>query len=146
MADEEIPENLDLRFIAVQSTRILRELGDMRGQMTEVRGQMIDMREQMTDMRGQMTEMRGQIIDVRGQMTDVREQMTEMRWHMTEMRGQTQHIPQIRADISALQIGQAVLSADLKIVKKDVEDLKETGRIVEGRLVRIERQLGYVKA
>jgi len=138
MADEQIPENLDLRFVAVQNTGILRELGDMRNQMTEVRGQ-------MTEMRGHMTEMRGH--------------MTEMREHMLEMRGQTQHIPQIRADISELQIGQA-LSADLKIVKRNVEDLqknagdlqrdagdlKETGSIIEGRLVRIERQLGYVKA
>jgi hypothetical protein len=104
MADKEIPENLDLRFIAVQNMRILRELGDMRDEVTETRGQMI------------------------------------------EMRQQTQHIPQIRADIAELQIGQAALSADLKIVKRNVEDLKETGSIVEGRLVRIEKQLGYVKA
>jgi hypothetical protein len=111
MADKEIPENLDLRFIAAQNMRILRELGDMREQGT----------------------------DMRSQMTDLREQMTEMRGH-------TQHIPQIRADIAELQIGQAALSEDLKIVKRNVEDLKETGSIVEGRLVRIEKQLGYLKA
>lgn len=30
MADEEIPENIDLRFLAEQQTRILRELAHMR--------------------------------------------------------------------------------------------------------------------
>ena len=30
MADEEIPENVDLRFLAEQQTRILRELAHMR--------------------------------------------------------------------------------------------------------------------
>jgi hypothetical protein len=35
---------------------------------------------------------------------------------------------------------------DLTIVKKDVEDLKETSSIIEGRLVQIEKQTGYVKA
>jgi chromosome segregation ATPase len=124
MADE-IPENVDLRFLAAQNVRILCELG--------------------------------------------------------EMREQTSLIPQMRNDIAELQIGQAALSADLKIVKEDVadlkkdvsdlkndvsdlkkdvsdlkkdvgglkadvSDLKETGAIIESRLVRIEKQHGYVKA
>jgi hypothetical protein len=36
MADEEIPENLDLRFLAEQSVRILRELGSVRERMATV--------------------------------------------------------------------------------------------------------------
>jgi hypothetical protein len=46
MADEEIPENLDLRFLAVQIARVLREVGDMRGQIADMRGQMTDMQTQ----------------------------------------------------------------------------------------------------
>ncbi len=72
---------------------------------------------------------------------------------MGEMREQTSLIPQMRRDIAELQVGQAAISVDLKAVKKDVEDLKkdvadlkETSCIIEGRLVRIEMQHGYVKA
>jgi hypothetical protein len=36
MADEEIPENVDLRFIATQNARIIRELGEMHEQ-TKIR-------------------------------------------------------------------------------------------------------------
>jgi hypothetical protein len=39
MADEEIPENLDLRFLAAQIARVLRELGGMREEMTDMRVQ-----------------------------------------------------------------------------------------------------------
>jgi len=39
MADEEIPENLDLRFLAEQNVRILRELGGVRERMTAVEEQ-----------------------------------------------------------------------------------------------------------
>ncbi len=72
--------------------------------------------------------------------------LREIREEIKEMREQTSLIPQMARDIAELQIGQAALSADLKIVKKDVEDVKETSSIIEGRLVRIEKQLGYVKA
>ena len=87
MADEEIPENIDLHFLAEQQTRILRELAHM------------------------------------------------------------------RQDDQARDVAIAALSADLKISKKGVEDLSERLQMVEGRLntidgrlARIEKHTGLVKA
>ena len=37
MADEEIPENVDLRFLATQNARILQELGEARAERHEIR-------------------------------------------------------------------------------------------------------------
>ncbi len=72
--------------------------------------------------------------------------LREIREEIRDMREQTNLIPQIRADVTELQVAVAVLSADMKTVKKDVAELKETASIIEGRLVRIEKQMGYVKA
>jgi len=87
MADEEIPENIDLRFLAEQQTRILRELAHM------------------------------------------------------------------RQDDQARDVAIAALSADLKVTKEGVEDLSERLQMVEGRLntidgrlARIEKDTGLVKA
>ncbi len=73
--------------------------------------------------------------------------LREIRGEMVAFREETAtRFAEVRADIAELQIGVAAISADLKVVKKDVEDLKETSSIIEGRLVRIEKQMGYVKA
>jgi hypothetical protein len=72
--------------------------------------------------------------------------LREIREEIRDVREQTNLIPQIRADVTELQVAVAVLSADMKTVKKDVAELKETASIIEGRLVRIEKQMGYVKA
>jgi len=90
MADEDIPDNIDLRFIARQNTRILRELA--------------------------------------------------------EVREQTAHIPQLRADVTELQHAMAATRADIAIIKDTVEDIKETSRLMEGRLFRLEKHAGFAKA
>jgi hypothetical protein len=39
-----------------------------------------------------------------------------------------------------------LVRTDLGVVKQDVEDIKETARLIEGRLVRLEKHAGLVKA
>jgi hypothetical protein len=104
MADEEIPENLDLRFLAEQNVRILRELGGVRERMTTVEEQ-------------------------------------------------TQHIPQIRANIAELQIEFAAMRTDQGRAGKLLEEIHETQRnhgarlnIIDGRLAIIETHTGLVQA
>jgi hypothetical protein len=87
MDNEDIPENVDLRFLAEQQTRILRELAHM------------------------------------------------------------------RQDDQARDVAIAALSVDLKATKESVEDLSEQLQIVggrlntiDGRLARIEKHTGLVKA
>ncbi len=55
-------------------------------------------------------------------------------------------VKQLQGEVQELQVGQAALSADVKGVKKGVEEVKETNSLMEGRLVHIEKQLGFVKA
>jgi DNA repair ATPase RecN len=95
MADDELPDNIDLRFLAKQNARILRELG--------------------------------------------------------EMREQTQNIPQMRADISEIQIAVAAISTDLKAVKADVAGIaavqKNQGErlnAIDGRLGLLEKHIGII--
>ena len=59
----------------------------------------------------------------------------------------------VGAELNELRIGQAALSADLKIVKEIVEDISERLQAVEGRLnttdsrlARIEKHTGLAKA
>jgi hypothetical protein len=65
---------------------------------------------------------------------------------LAEMREQTKLVPQIVVAVSELGIAIAATRADLGIVKQDVEDIKETARLIEGRLVRLEKHAGLVKA
>ncbi|MGO9986011.1 MAG: hypothetical protein ACLPIX_17610 [Rhodomicrobium sp.] len=86
---------------------------------------------------------------VRGNTEEIRELREAVRGNsreIREMREQTNLIPQIKSEIAELQIAVAAVSTDMKIVKKDVEDLKETSSLIEGRLVRFEKQTGCVKA
>jgi hypothetical protein len=80
-----------------------------------------------------LREMRSEIASFRGEFVSFREETAN-------------NFSEVKADVAELQVAVAALSADLKIVKKDVEDVKETSSIIEGRLVRIEKQLGFVKA
>jgi hypothetical protein len=142
MADEEIPENLDLRFLAAQNVRILRELGEMRGQITNVQGH-------ITDMQGQTQH----IPQIRADIAELQAGFADMRRHMTDVQGQTQHIPQIRADIAELQIGFAAMRADQGRAGQLLEEIHETQRnhggrlnVIDGRLAIIEKQTGLVTA
>ncbi len=94
---DEIPENVDLGFLAKQNARILEELSEARSE--------------------------------RG-----------------EMREQIKLIPQIAKDVSELQIALAATRTDIGVIKADVEDIKETARLIEGRLVRLEKHAGLLKA
>ena len=78
---------------------------------------------------------------------EMRAEMQEMRVENVSFREEvTDRFDKTDQQIQELGIAVAALSTDLKIVKKDAEAIKETGAIIEGRLVRIEKQMGYVKA
>ncbi|MGA7329417.1 MAG: hypothetical protein WBX25_34285 [Rhodomicrobium sp.] len=71
---------------------------------------------------------------------------------IAEILEQTKHIPQIRADISELQVAMAASRADIANVKDSVDALKESAQIIEHdiagikmRIERIERHTGLVK-
>lgn len=81
------------------------------------------------------------------------EQLARVLVELREMRGQTVQIPEMHADISSLrrdvselQIAIAATRADIGVIKGDVEDIKETARLIEGRLVRLEKHAGLLKA
>ena len=81
------------------------------------------------------------------------EQMARVLAELREMRGQTAQIPEMRSDlgvlkgdVSELQIAVAATRADIGVIKGDVEDIKETARLIEGRLVRLEKHAGLLKA
>ena len=81
------------------------------------------------------------------------EQLARVLVELREMRGQTVQIPEMHADISSLrrdvselQIAIAATRADVGVIKADVEDIKETARLIEGRLVRLEKHAGLLKA
>jgi uncharacterized coiled-coil protein SlyX len=70
----------------------------------------------------------------------------EMREEMREIRAQTGLIPKLADDVAELQLAVAATRADLAIVKDTVEDVKETARLIEGRLFRLEKHAGFAKA
>ena len=62
---------------------------------------------------------------------------------LTELRGS---VSELRGSVSELQIALAATRTDIGVIKADVEDIKETARLIEGRLVRLEKHAGLLKA
>jgi hypothetical protein len=52
----------------------------------------------------------------------------------------------LESSTQEIQIELAATRADLAIVKDTVEDIKETARLMEGRLFRLEKHAGFAKA
>jgi hypothetical protein len=66
MADEEIPENVDLRFLATQNARILQELGDARAERAELRQGSAEARDRLDRLEAiskTQAEMLGKVMD-----------------------------------------------------------------------------------
>jgi hypothetical protein len=116
MANEEIPENLDLRFLAAQNVRILRELGEMRGQMT--------------DMGGQITDMRGQITNVQTQ------QIPQIRADIAEL----------QVEFAAMRVDQGRAGKLLEEIHETQRNHGARLNVIDGRLAIIEKHTGLVQA
>jgi hypothetical protein len=73
---------------------------------------------------------------------------------LREMRGEMREgfekafgdLAELRGSVSELQIALAATRTDIGVIKADVEDIKETARLIEGRLVRLEKHAGLLKA
>ena len=73
---------------------------------------------------------------------------------LREMRGEMREgfekafgdLAELKRDVSELQIAVAATRTDTGVIKADVEDIKETARLIEGRLVRLEKHAGLLKA
>jgi chromosome segregation ATPase len=124
MADES-PENVDLRFLAAQNARILRELGEIREQTSLI-----------PHMRKDIAELQVGQAALSSDLKIVKEDVAALK----------EDVAALKEDVAALKEDVAVLKEDVADLKKDVADLKETSAIIESRLVRIEKQHGYVKA
>jgi chromosome segregation ATPase len=85
-------------------------------------------------------------------MTDEPENLTlrllqEMRAEMREgFEKAFGDLAELRGSVSELQIALAATRTDIGVIKADVEDIKETARLIEGRLVRLEKHAGLLKA
>jgi hypothetical protein len=73
----------------------------------------------------------------------LREMRAEMREGFEKAFGD---LAELRGSVSELQIAVAATRADIGVIKGDVEDIKETARLIEGRLVRLEKHAGLLKA
>jgi chromosome segregation ATPase len=87
MADEEIPENVDLRFLATQSARILWELGEARAERGELRADVTGIKADITGLRADIgglraeskthSELLGKVMDVTLELAKGQEKLTE---------------------------------------------------------------------
>ena len=57
-----------------------------------------------------------------------------------------ERLGKLESGMSELQIAVAATRVDMVIVKENVEGIAETARLIEGRLVRLEKHAGFAKA
>jgi hypothetical protein len=76
MADDEIPENIDLRFVARQNVRILDELAEMReqtGHIPALRADVSELRADVSELQHAMAATRADLAVVKGTVEKVYE-------------------------------------------------------------------------
>jgi hypothetical protein len=129
MADEEIPENVDLRFVAAQLKRVLGNQKDAAQRFDAM------------DRRFDGVDRRFDAMDRRFAGVDQRFDAMDRRFAGVDRR------------LSEMEVAMAATRADLAIVKDTVEKIYETQQnhgarlnAIDGRLAIIEEHTGLVKA
>ena len=73
MTDTPIPENIDLKFLAEQQSRILSELARLRTEQHEIRTEQHQMRQELAQVHNGQNEIAVEVAVLGGNMRDVKE-------------------------------------------------------------------------
>ena len=73
MTDTPIPENIDLKFLAEQQSRILSELARLRTEQHEIRTEQHQMRQELAQVHNGQNEIAAEVAALGGNMRDVKE-------------------------------------------------------------------------